>query len=125
MAAGEGVADQAAGAFGELVVRGIARSVEGDAFVDEQGDAGAQLDGAREECGVRGVGGELDGVGFGTVVEGLLDANGVEDGVAVGAGLDRVQGRHCGHDEDCERDPHHPTDCTLLRSAHSDLFQSE
>ena len=55
-ASGGGVVDQAAGAFGELVVRGIARAVEGDSLVDEQGDAGAQGDGSGEECRVCGVG---------------------------------------------------------------------
>ena len=62
-----------------LVVGGIARAVEGDSLVNEQSDAGAQGDGSGEECRVCGVGGELDGVGFGAEVEGLLDAGGVED----------------------------------------------
>ena len=63
-ASGGGVVDQAAGAFGELVVIRIARGVESDAAVDEQGDAGAQRDRAGEECGVCSIGGEFDGVGF-------------------------------------------------------------
>ena len=104
MAAGEGVADQAAGAFGELVVFGIARGVEGDGLVDEQSDAGAELDGADEECGVGGVGGEFDGVGFGAVVEGLLDASGVEEGAAVNAGFDLSAGGLGGGEGCVQRD---------------------
>ena len=56
-------------AFGELVVIRIARGVEGDAAVDEQGDAGAQRDRPGRNAVFASIGGEFDGVGLGAAVE--------------------------------------------------------
>ena len=81
---------------------GVAGGEEGGSFIDEEGAAGAEFEGAGEEGVVVAVGTEGNGVAFGAVVEGLLDAGGVkllligfgERGVELGGegGADRRNG---------------------------------
>jgi hypothetical protein len=69
--------DHAAGAGGDVVVAGVAGAVESCFGVDDKSDALAELEGAREEGVVCAIGLEFDGLAFGTLVHGLLDALGI------------------------------------------------
>ena len=71
------VVDDAAASGGELVDLGVAGGEEGDTAIDEEGDVGAEFEGAGEEGVVLAGDAEGYGLAFAAVVEGLLDAGGV------------------------------------------------
>ena len=78
LASAAGLVDDAAAAGRGLVERRIARGEEGHAFVDEEGDAAAQLERPAEEGVVRPIEAQGHGMAFGAAIDGLLNAHGVE-----------------------------------------------
>ena len=79
-----GFIDDAAGAGRDIVIAGIAGSVEDGVGVDEESNTGAQLERAGEKRGGGSIGFQLDGLAGWAMVESFLDAGGV--GVSFGRG---------------------------------------
>src|ERR1039458_5277648 len=87
-----GFIDDAAGAGRDIVITGIAGAVEDGVGIDEESDAGAQLERAGEKSGGGGIGFEFDGLAGGAMVERGLDAGGVGLGFVRGGESDRQTG---------------------------------